>query len=525
VTQPEFIREEEVAEPTREQRALVADLARLCSGRATASPQDRIAYARDLWPKATYWAGLGRIPRPPEAVCWPSNVDEVAAVVRFARERKLPLTPFGAGSGVCGGGIALHGGITVDLKRMERITHVDKEGLRYTAEAGIVGEVLERRLARQGLSTGHFPSSILCSTLGGWIAARGAGQLSTKYGKIEDMIEGLTAVLGTGEIVHARSRPSAGPDFVQLLTGSEGTLGFITEAKMFAVPQPEGRRFRAVRFRTLESGAEAIRRILRDGLRPAVVRLYDPFDTALVGKGGGHTKKSDTDHAHRDSIVAIQERAPALARAAVRTVLGRPRALNRIADLLRECLLVLVFEGSADLASAEEEQALFLCRELGGTDLGPEPARHWMEQRYAVSYKQSKMFDAGGFADTMEVASTWERVVPVYQAVREAVSPLGFIMAHLSHAYLEGCSLYFTFTGTASSPEAAVQRYDAIWEAALGAAMRAGATVSHHHGVGFSKADALHRELGEGGVALLRAAKRALDPDGILNPGKLGLHA
>jgi alkyldihydroxyacetonephosphate synthase len=262
---------------------------------------------------------------------------------------------------------------------------------------------------------------------------------------------------------------------------------------------------------------------MRDGLRPAVVRLYDPFDTALVGKGPGHTQQTDTARPHLDSIIAAQERAPWLARLAVQTVLGRPRVLNRVADLLRECLLVLVFEGEADLAAAEEEQALFLCRELGGTDLGPEPARHWMEQRYAVSYKQSKMFDAGGFADTMEVAATWEKVLPVYEAVRAAVSPLGFIMAHLSHAYLEGCSLYFTFTGSGPTPEATAARYDAVWAAALGAAMKAGATVSHHHGVGFSKADALQRELGEGGLALLRAAKRACDPDRILNPGKLGL--
>jgi alkyldihydroxyacetonephosphate synthase len=328
-------------------------------------------------------------------------------------------------------------------------------------------------------------------------------------------------VLGTAERVEVRSRPGEGADLAQLLIGSEGTLGFITRATMFAVQAPAARAYRAVRFTTLEQGAEAIRRILRDGLRPAVVRLYDPFDTLIAGKGKSHT--DSTVAPHRDGIQVIQERAPLAARLAIRAALGKPAALNRIADLLRECLLILVFEGDADLATAEEEQALLLCRELAGVDLGAGPARHWMEHRYAVSYKQSKMFAAGAFADTMEVAATWEKVLPVYRAVRKAVSPLGFIMAHLSHAYLEGCSLYFTFSATAATPQACAERYDAIWREALAAAMVAGATISHHHGVGFSKGEALHQELGAGGVSMLRALKASCDPDNICNPGKLGL--
>ena len=521
--QPEFVRIASVIDPSDSQRALAADLARLCDGRATASSQDRIAYARDLWPKATYWAGQGKIPRPPDCICWPRNEEQLAAVVRFARERRIPLIPYGAGSGVCGGAIALTGGITVDVKRMDRLLHVDRPARLFTAQAGMIGENLERELSTHGLSLGHFPSSIYCSTLGGWLAARSAGQLSNKYGKIEDMCQSLTAVLGTGELVRVRARPSAGADLTQLLIGSEGTLGFITEATMFAVPAPAARVYRAVRFRTLESGAEAIRRILRDGLRPAVVRLYDPFDTVIAGKG--KTEFTATDTHHRDNVQIIQERAPLAAKLAVRAALGKPAALNRLADLLRECLLILVFEGDADLASAEDEQALILCRELGGVDLGASPARHWMEKRYAVSYKQSKMFAAGAFADTMEVAATWDRVLPVYREVRRAVAPLGFIMAHLSHAYVEGCSLYFTFSATASTPDEVAERYDAIWREALGAATEAGATVSHHHGVGFAKAERMHAELGGAGVQLLRAVKSTFDPDAILNPGKLGLGA
>jgi alkyldihydroxyacetonephosphate synthase len=460
----------------------------------------------------------GRIPPPPDAVVWPSTEDEVAQVTRIARARRIPLIPFGAGSGVCGSVCAVKGGIAVDLKKLERVGKVDRERLAVDAQAGVIGEVLERALNAQGFTLGHFPSSIYMSTLGGWLATRSAGQFSSRYGKIEDMVSSVRAVLGTGEAIATDERPRRGPDLAQLLIGSEGTLCTFTGARLRVHPVPEHRAFRGVRFRTVAEGVEAIRQIFRAGLRPAVVRLYDPFDTALVGRSKKHG-----DGAVPPSLRGALESdlVPALSRQLAPRTLGHPWLLNRAAYLLRQCLLVLVFEGEGRRTAREEAAARPLWLRAGGEDMGEAPGRHWFEERYAVSYKMSKVFDAGAFVDTMEVAATWDRVLEVYDRVRAAVARLAFALCHFSHAYPEGCSLYFTFLSSAPADEEE-RRYDEMWRAALQAATSAGATVSHHHGIGLLKTRELRAELGEG-RRMLAALKRAFDPDGIMNPGKLTL--
>lgn len=488
-------------------------------GRVSTREQDRVSYARDLWPKALLWIRQGRLPPPPDLVVWPRTEAEVAEVIFFARERKLPVIPFGAGSGVCGGVWAVRGGIALDLKKLERVGVVDADALTVEAEAGVIGEVLERNLNRQGYTLGHFPSSIYMSTLGGWLAARSAGQLSNKYGKIEDMVLSVRAVTGRGEPLATPERPFAGPDLAQVLLGSEGTLCAFTQAKLRVHPLPEHRAFRGFQFKDVSHGVEAIRQLYREGLRPAVVRLYDPFDTAIVGRSHGqaHVRTAPSlKTAFRADVV------PQLLRQLTPRTLGRPRFFNRVTSLLRSCLLVLVFEGELRRTQREEEAARELCLRLGGEDEGEAPARRWLETRYDVSYKMSPVLDAGGFADTMEVATTWDKVLDVYERVREAVAPWAFVLCHFSHAYVEGCSLYFSFAASGGSEAEQEQRYDGLWQAALGAAMSAGATVSHHHGVGLLKAKALLEELGDG-RRLLFGLKRAFDPEGIMNPGKLGL--
>jgi alkyldihydroxyacetonephosphate synthase len=494
-------------------------LAGLCDGRATTAAHERVLYARDMWPKALMWTRAGYTAAPPDVVVWPSTLEQVVAVTRRAYHLGVPLVPFGAGSGVCGGTIPLKGGIALDLKRMARIKSVDLEAQEADVEAGIHGEIFERRLNRQGLSTGHFPSSMYCSTVGGWIAARGAGQASNRYGKIEDMVASVTVVDGRGEVLQTPRRPLPGWDATQLFIGSEGALGTIASARLHLVRAPEARVFSGFRFKSVEEGTEAIRNVFRAGVRPAVVRLYDPFDTLLVGSGheGVPAGKKGLLRAAFDEKVMVR-----LQRLASLAAIGTPIGLNRAADLLRECLLVMVFEGPADLVELEAEEATRVCLAAGGEDKGPDPARTWLEKRYAVSYKQSKLFDSGAFVDTMEVAGTWDRVVEIYQRVREALAPLAFVMCHFSHAYPEGCALYFTFAGNARSLEELEQRYDAIWRAGLAAARSAGATASHHHGVGVSKLNALKGQLGDG-LKLVRGLKATFDPKGILNPGKLGM--
>ena len=499
-------------------RAAEEELSRAVGGRLSFEEQDRLCYARDMWPKALLWIRQGRIPPPPDAVLWPRSEDEVAQVIRVARAHRIPVIPFGAGSGVCGGVCALSGGVALDLKKLEQVDQVDAERCAVHAQAGVMGEVLERTLNDQGFTLGHFPSSIYMSTLGGWLATRSAGQFSSLYGKIEDMVLSVRAVLGTGEVVATPERPRRGPDLAQLLIGSEGTLGAFTSATLRVHPVPQHRAFRGFRFRAVSDGVEAMRRMFRAGLRPAVVRLYDPFDTALVGRG----------HRHEDGVLPPSLRGPlsadvvpALARLIAPKTLGRPSLLNRAAALLKHCLLVLVFEGGTDRTLKDAEAGRELCVRAGGEDEGERPGRDWFAKRYAVSYKMSKVVDRGALADTMEVAGTWDRVMEIYERVRAAVRPLAFVLCHFSHAYPEGCSLYFTFVFSAPEGEQE-RRYDDLWRVALQAAMSAGATVSHHHGVGLLKARELGDELGEG-RRMLVALKRAFDPDGILNPGKLTL--
>lgn len=504
-----------VSEPAQ---AVAQELSTLLDGRVSLEEQDRLSYSRDMWPRALMWMRQGRIPPPPDFVVWPKDEAEISQIIRVARAHKLPVIPFGAGSGVCGGVCAVSGGVAIDLKKLEHVSKVDPDGRFVDAGAGVIGEVLERNLNAQGWTLGHFPSSIYMSTLGGWLAARSAGQLSSLYGKIEDMTLSVRAVLGTGELVHTPERPRRGPDLAQLLIGSEGTLCVFTGARLRVSPYPEHRAFRGFKFRTVAEGVEAIRQLFRAGLRPAVVRLYDPFDTALVGRS--KHKEPATPPSLRGAIKS--DLLPAVSRILSPRTLGHPSMLNRAAELLKHCLLILMFEGETRRTAREEEHARALCLRAGGEDQGEEPGQNWFKERYSVSYKMSKVVDSGAFADTMEVAATWDKVLDVYDRVRAAVSPIAFVLCHFSHAYLEGCSLYFSFAASDSSEEDQESRYEQLWRVALSAAMSAGATVSHHHGVGLLKARELREELGEG-RRMLEALKRACDPDGIMNPGKLGL--
>jgi alkyldihydroxyacetonephosphate synthase len=504
--------------PTPEAQALLRELAPLVEGRASNRSQDRICYSRDLWPKALIWARAGQIPPPPDVVVWPANEEQVVQITRRAGALGVPLIPFGAGSGVCGGTVPLRGGILMDLKRMNQIRSINLESLEADCEVGIIGERLERQLNRNGVSTGHFPSSMYCSSLGGWIAARGAGQCSNRYGKMEDMVASVTAVDGRGELFATPRRPLPGWDLTRLLVGSEGALATLCSARLHLVPLPQSRAFQAFRFRSVARGVEALREIFRAGVRPAVARLYDPFDTLAVAKGrdGKPVFKRGAARTQLDERLLT-----AIECMASRTVIRHPIALNKAVDLLRECLLLLIYEGSADLCELEAKEASRVCLAARGEDRGPEPARAWLQKRYAVSYKQSRVFDVGSFVDTMEVAGTWDKVMPIYEKVREALAPLAFVMCHFSHAYVEGCCLYFTFAGAGASLDDAEERYDEIWRAGLAAAREAGATASHHHGIGLSKLNSLKGELGDG-MRLVRALKTTLDPKGIMNPGKLG---
>lgn len=564
-------------------------LRRLPADRVSTRPEDLLCYSRDMWARSLLAIASGQPPGPPPAaVVWPRDVAEIEAIVRLGREHHVKLVPFGAGSGVTGAAAPSEGGLVVDVKRM-RHYHIDPARMEVTFEPGLLGWHLEDALAARGLTLGHFPSSIMCSTVGGWVATRGAGQMSTKYGKIEDMVRALTVVTGDGRRRHLDSGEHGGFDLVQALTGSEGTLGFITEATCAVRRAPARRAMRGYWFPDVDSGLHGIRHLLQRGLRPAVVRLYDEVDTLIAGMGRGHVRShasSQRDLGHDlgstagrllhllssrvgkidlgapgrppldlEELVELlkpdaRRAAGLLERWATQLLASSATPVNRLLDALLPrfqvgCVLILGCEGEPALAEAEAEYAQKELLSLGARDLGEEPGQRWLRKRYDVSFKQPKMYAAGALVDTIEVAATWDRLPLLHSLVRAAIGQHALVMAHFSHAYADGCSIYFSFVMRAPSLdgysdrggdrpaerpanpaerlaklEADRRRYDALWRAAMGAAVRAGGTISHHHGVGRVRTPFMAAEHGES-VRLLGALKRAADPDGILNPGKL----
>jgi alkyldihydroxyacetonephosphate synthase len=507
---------------------LAAELSRAVPGARTSRGEaDRVTYSRDLWPRHHLDVRAGQpAAHRPGAIVWPGSTDDVARIVRWARERGVALVPFGAGSGVCGGIAPREDVVVVDLKRLDRIRRIDASAPLVEVEAGHMGVPFEQALGLAGLTLGHFPSSILCSTVGGWVAARSAGQCSGAYGKIEDMVASLECVTGTGDVVRLRRRQS-GIDLVPLVVGSEGTMALVTSAELRLHPAPACRGFGAWSFPTTPDGWQAMRALFQGGLRPAVARLYDPFD-AMLAKQGGVKKEG----AERGASRAGGSRG--FGGAALRAVLRRPGALNELlhsrvaARALGGAMLVVIFEGTDESAQRGLDEARRLCESMGGVWEGEAPARRWLAHRYSVSYRQAPVFADGAFVDTMEVAARWSKLGDLYEGVRRALGEHVFVMAHFSHAYPDGCCIYFSFAGSADPglvrelgwDAACAATYDRAWKAALGAAVEAGGTLAHHHGVGRSKSPRLGAELGHG-VGVVRSLMKAFDPAGILNPGNL----
>lgn len=454
-------------------------------------PAELGLHAADLWPKLVMARRRGeRLPEP-EAVVRPGTTAEVAAVLGWADGRGIAVVPFGAGTGVCGGAAATAGAVTLDVSRMNRVLALDPVSGTVTVQPGIIGQALEDHLGHRGWTLGHFPSSIHCSSIGGLLAVRSAGQASSGYGKLEDMVVGLEAVLADGTVVRAKATPSsaAGPDLKRLFLGGEGTTGVITEATLRLRPRPEAALDRGLVFEDLTTGLDAVRSVLRTGVVPTVVRLYDGAETALVSGRQGLELPSGG------------------------------------------CLLVVSAEGTAEVARFVHDVAVRELVAAGGRDLGPEPGTHWRAHRHDVSYRFADYVKPGGALgdavalDTMEVAGLWSGLDRLYTAVRAALAAHSdVVLAHVSHVYGTGASIYFTFGAATEGDEAlALSRYESAWADGQRAALDAGGTISHHHGVGLLRAPWLPDELGDGGWQLLLRVKTALDPSGTLNPGKLGL--
>lgn len=474
---------------------------------------ERIAHARDLWPRATLALRHGQPAPVPRAIAFPEDEAQVRACLDWASDEAVPVVPWGAGSGVCGAAAGRDDALVVDLKRLRRIGPLDRHARTVRVEAGVLGQHLEDALERDGFATRHSPSSIWCSTVGGWAASRSAGQFSSKYGKFEDMVRATRVVspartFGTGSWADGR-------DLQDWVLGSEGALGLITELLVEVVPSPPARWTRGYRFASVAAAWDAMRALMQAELHPAVVRLYDDVDTRV---GGRLARKSEAAHEGASYLSRLREMvdaSPWLKEHALSLPLALPGLVNRVARGVSEgCLLVVAWEGEERVNRVLAEHGHRLLS-AAGEDLGAEPGEHWYAHRHDVSYKLAPVFSYGGFADTMEVAALWSRLPALYDGVRAALGRHALVMAHFSHVWREGCSIYFSFAGKGD-----LATYDAAWKDALAAAAAAGATVAHHHGVGQLKMEAAAREMS--GIAPIFASLKAeLDPAGILNPGRM----
>ena len=491
--------------------------------RVSDRPAELSAHARDLWPRGTLKLATEQDPgTAPLLVAFPESEAEVAACLRFASERRMPVVPWGAGSGVCGAAAGRDDALAIDLKGLRTIGAVEGRGEYGAVEvgAGVLGQHLEDALEVQGWATRHSPSSIWCSTVGGWAVGRSAGQFSSRYGKFEDMALATRVVtpsgaFGTGEWFDGSGPGSSWGDLHEWVLGSEGALGIVTRVLTRVERVAPSRWLRGYRFESPEAAWGAMRTLLQADLRPCAVRLYDAVDTKIAGKGTVG-KASGKGAGWLAALREWVDATPALRKHTLSLPLSLPRLVNGILQgVSGGCVLVVGFEGQAGEVASSSQVGHAIVLAAGAVDLGVEPGEHWYAHRHEVSYKLAPVYSHGGFADTMEVAALWSRLPALYAAVRAALGRYGVVMAHFSHVYREGCSIYFTFAGRGS-----LDVYDAAWADALEAAAAVGGTVAHHHGVGQLKRAAAARELA--GIApMFHAIRRDLDPDGILNPGRL----
>ncbi|MEI8051001.1 MAG: FAD-binding oxidoreductase [Actinomycetes bacterium] len=447
---------------------------------------ERAATSRDWWPLSIGWAAQGRVGALAAAVVRPHSTEEVSAVLAICHKAGIPVTPVAGRSGVCGGSIPIHGGVSLDLTELDRVLEVDETSLTLRVQAGVFGPDLETHLGRTGTgyTLGHWPQSMDLSTVGGWLACRGAGQYSTRYGKIEDMVRGLTVVLADGTVVVTEGtgpRAATGPNLTQLFVGSEGTLGVITEATFSIRPLPGSEQRGAWGFSTFDEGLDACRRILRRGATPAVLRLYDEIESKR--------------------------------------------------NFGEDCNVLIVLD-EADAALVEATMRI-VSEEVGqATVLDIAHVATWLGHRNDVSALRP-LWEAKVVVDTIEMSGPWGSLQPVYDEVLAALRGIeGTMVAsvHQSHAYSDGACLYFTFAGRVSEkPDdsygdlgAEEAYYRQCWDAATTVIERHGAAISHHHGIGMNRGRFLAGALGAAHDTL-RAIKATLDPAGILNPGKLGL--
>ncbi|TQK17653.1 alkyldihydroxyacetonephosphate synthase [Microbacterium sp. SLBN-154] len=440
-------------------------------------PEALVRYSHDWWPLAVKRRRMHVSEFVPDFAVLPRSVDEVVAVVRYAAAHGIPVTPWGLGSSVTGSPLPTRRGIVVDLSELVGRPAIDAFNHTVTVPAGVRGDELEDALRREGFTLGHSPQSLDRSTVGGWLATLATGQLSSRFGGIEDLLVGFVIVLPDGKVADLRQHPrgATGSDLRRIFLGSEGTLGIFVEATLRIFPRAPHRVNEAFTVPDVSQGLAALRSIAQGGLRPAIVRLYDEDESVHASRG-----------VVRDTPVVF-----------------------------------LSSEGLPRVASAEHSAAADLLLEVGARSLGPALVEDWFERRYDFSTVERVLGTTGGFAETIEVAAPWSDIAALYDALRANLSPLADeVLGHFSHVYTHGTSLYVILLGEAGTDEEAAERIQKIWDVAMHTTRDMGGILSHHHGAGLARKPFLVED-GAHVAHVARRLKRAFDPDGIMNPGKL----
>jgi alkyldihydroxyacetonephosphate synthase len=445
---------------------------------------------------------LGDAVAAPDAVVLPGSHDEVAAVLQVAVREGIAVVPFGGGTSVVGGVEPERGGfhalIALDLARMDRLVSLDEDSLLATFEPGIRGPVAEAELRRRGYTLGHFPQSYAYASIGGYVATRSAGQASTGHGRIDENVHAVRLATPAGDLAFGRSpATAAGPDLRGVAVGSEGLLGVITEATLRVAHAPEVEVHEAVAVRSFAEGSALLRDLIQSGVAPDVCRLSDEDETRVFAQQSEGLK-------------------------------GRAfRGWLRLRGYGDGCLVILGWDGPADRVALRRSLAR---RVLAGHDvlrLGTRPGDAWAHGRFNGPYLRDELMDRGIMVETLETATTWTRQAELHAAVRRALSDAladhgtpAVVLCHVSHLYEAGCSLYFTWI-CRQAVGAELEQWRDAKTAACRAIVEAGGTITHHHAVGTDHRPYMADEVGDLGVALLRAMKDVVDPTGVLNPGKL----
>jgi alkyldihydroxyacetonephosphate synthase len=440
----------------------------------------------------------------PDAVVYPDGHDQVRAVLDLCARTRIAVVPFGGGTSVVGGVSPLRGEqrgvIALDTSRMGELVSLDRGSMTVRVGAGMRAAELERRLLDAGLTLGHFPQSFEYVSLGGCAATRSAGQSSTGYGSIEKMVLGMRFAAPAGEIeLPAQPASAAGPGLRQLLVGSEGALGVISELSLRVRTAPVRRIYEGVFFEGFAAGVEVMRSLAQQHAAPDVARLSDQAETrmslALAGTSG------------------LKDR------------LGR--AYLGLRGYRDGCVAILGFEGEREEVSFRRARALALVRAGGGLPVGRSPGETWLRGRFLAPYLRDELLTHGVMVETLETATQWSNLGRLHEAVGRAIAEAlsacatqGLVMCHVSHLYESGASLYFTFIARIREDDP-IGQWQTVKESASRAIVEGGGTITHHHAIGVDHAAWMTREVGVEGVAALRALKSELDPAGIMNPGKL----